>query len=150
MNKYFIYYSATGNGDMIAEKLKDKGYTPVKIEMVKPIGKMNFFKILKYGGQAMSNKKAKIMPVDLHLENDDKVIIGSPIWNDRLSTPINTILAMYDFNKDTTMFILYPAGNGTKKSLIQIEKIGFKLSPLVITYPLKNEDKVDEALGGIE
>ena len=30
--KYFIYFSATGNGDYLAEQLKDYGYTPVKVE----------------------------------------------------------------------------------------------------------------------
>ena len=38
--KYFIYYSASGNGDFIAEKLKEKGYEPLKVEMVKPIKKI--------------------------------------------------------------------------------------------------------------
>ena len=63
--RYFIYFSATGNGDFIAEKLKDFGYEPVKIETIKPLGKMGFFKMIHYGGQAMFNKKAKIKPINL-------------------------------------------------------------------------------------
>ena len=50
------------------------------------------------------------------------------------------------FNKETTKFILYPAGEGTKKSFKQIEKLGFKKEPLVISNPLKNKEKVSEQL----
>ena len=144
--KYFIYFSATGNGDYLAEELKEMGYTPVKVEMVKPIGKMTFFKIFSYGGKAMFEEKAKIKDIDLELKEDDLVIVGSPIWNDRLSTPINALLAKFDFNKETTKFVLYPAGEGTKKSFKQIAKLGFTQTPVVISYPLKKQEQAKELL----
>lgn len=144
--KYFIYFSASGNGDFIAEYLKELGYTPIKVEMIKPIKKINFFSIMKYGFRAGMNKKEKIKELNLDLNDNDEVIIGSPIWNDKLSTPINTLLDKYSFNKETTRFILYPAGEGTNKSLIQLEKLGFKNKPIVYSNPLKNQDKVKELL----
>ncbi len=146
MAKYFIYFSATGNGDFLASLYEVKGYTPIKVETVKPLGKINFFKIIKLGGEAGMKKKAKIKELSLELKEDDEVIIGSPIWNDRLSTPINTVLAQYQFNKETTKFVLYPAGEKTKASLKSIKKMGFTQEPLVIAYPLKNQDKVKELL----
>ena len=36
MNKYFVYFSVTCNGDFLANELAKKGYIPVKIELVKP------------------------------------------------------------------------------------------------------------------
>ena len=146
MSKYFVYYSATGNGDFLAELLKEAGYEPVKVEMVKPMGKVGFFKILHFGGQAMLNKKAKIQEINLSLNNDDQVVIGSPIWNDRLSTPINAVLEKFNFNKETTQFVLYPAGEGTNKSKEQIKKLGFVNEPVVISYPLKKQDKAKESI----
>ena len=144
--KYFVYFSASGNGDFIAEYLKELGYTPIKVEMVKPIKKINFFSIMKYGFRAGMNKKEKIKELNLGLKDDDEIVIGSPIWNDRLSTPISTLLDKYSFNKETTRFILYPAGEGTNKSLMQLEKLGFKNKPIVYSNPLKNQDKVKELL----
>ena len=144
--KYFVYFSASGNGDFIAEYLKELGYTPIKVEMIKPIKKINFFSIMKYGFRAGMNKKEKIKELNLGLKDDDEVMIGSPIWNDKLSTPINTLLDKYSFNKETTRFILYPAGEGTNKSLMQLEKLGFKNKPIVYSNPLKNQDKVKELL----
>lgn len=144
--KYFVYFSASGNGDFIAEYLKELGYTPIKVEMIKPIKKINFFSIMKYGFRAGMNKKEKIKELNLGLKDDDEVVIGSPIWNDKLSTPINTLLDKYSFNKETTNFILYPAGEGTNKSLIQLEKLGFKNKPIVYSNPLKNQEKAKELL----
>ena len=44
MAKYFVYFSATGNGDFLASLYETKGYQPVKVETIKPLGKINFFK----------------------------------------------------------------------------------------------------------
>ena len=144
--KYYVYFSWSGNGDYIASFLKEKGYEPVKIETLKPLGKVNFFRILKYGFKAMGAKKTPIKDINLELKEDDVVVIGSPIWNDRLSTPINTVLGQFDFNKENTKFILYPAGEETKKSLEQIANLGFKEQPIVYTHPLKSQDKAEELL----
>ena len=146
MNKYFIYFSASGNGDFIAEYLKERGYTPLRVEMVKPIKKINFFSIMKYGFRAGLEKKEKIKDLELDLKEDDEVIIGSPIWNDRLSTPINSLLAKYEFNKESTKFIVYPAGETAKKVITQLEKLGFKQIPIVFSNPLKNRDKIENIL----
>ncbi len=144
--KYFVYFSWSGNGDFIANYLKEKGYEPVKVETLKPLGKVNFFRILKYGFRAGAQKKEKIKELNLELKEDDEVVIGSPIWNDRLSTPINTVLDKVEFNKETTKFIVYPAGDKAVKVVGQLEKLGFKNKPIIYQNPLKNQDKIEEAL----
>lgn len=135
--KYFIYFSYTGNGDYLASLLKEKGYEPIKVETLKPMKKVNFFRIIKYGGRAMAGKREPIKEINLSLKNEDLVIVGSPIWNDRLSTPILSALDKLDLNKETTKFILYPAGLTTEKSKAQIAKFGFKAEALVVPYPKK-------------
>ena len=144
--KCFVYFSASGNGDFIASFLKEKGYEIVKVETLKPFGKVNFFRILKYGFRAGAEKREKIKDINLELNSDDEVVIGSPIWNDRLSTPINAVLDKIAFNKETTKFIVYPAGDSAKKVFEQIKKLGFKNEPLVYSYPLKNQDKINDIL----
>ena len=149
MNKYFMYFSVTGNGDFLANELAKKGYIPVKIELVKPIKKVNFWMILHYGGRAMFKKKEKIKELNLELQEDDLVVVGSPIWNDLLSTPVLTALGKVDLNKETTKFILYPAGEGTKKSLEQIKKLGYSGEAIVIQHPLKYEEKALELISNL-
>ena len=144
--KYFVYFSASGNGDFIANFLKEKGYEIVKVETLKPFGKVNFFRILKYGFRAGAQKKEKIKELNLELKEDDEVVIGSPIWNDRLSTPINTVLDKIEFNKETTKFIVYPAGDKAVKVVGQLEKLGFKNKPIIYQNPLNFQDKIEEVL----
>ena len=144
--KYFVYFSASGNGDFIANFLKEKGYEIVKVETLKPFGKVNFFRILKYGFRAGAKKKEKIKDIVLELKEDDFVVIGSPIWNDRLSTPINTVLDKISFNKETTKFVVYPAGDKAIKVVDQIANLGFKNKPFVYSNPLNNQDKVQDIL----
>lgn len=144
--KYFIYFSASGNGDFLAEQLKAKGFEIIKVELVKPIKKVGFFTILKFGFRAGAQKREKIKELNIDIKEDDQVVVGSPIWNDRLSTPINTVLGQFDFNKDNTKFILYPAGEDTKKSLEQIANLGFAEKPIIYAHPLKSQEKAVEIL----
>ena len=146
MRKFFVYFTLTGNGKFIASTLEEMGYISVQIEMQKEVKKVGFFTILKFGGRAMFGKKEKLKPYFKDFEEDDQIIIGSPIWNDRLSTPILTLLKEMDFDKEKTKFILYPAGKGTKKSLKQLKKMGFVQEPTVISNPLKNEELTKELI----
>ena len=144
--KYFIYFSLSGNGDFIAEKLKEKGYEPVRVEMVKSIKKVGFFTMMKYGFKAGLSKKEKIKDLNLSIKEDDEVIIGSPIWNDRLATPINTVLSILSLNKKTTRFIVYPAGETANKVKNQLKKLGFINEPIIYSHPLKEKEKIDNLL----
>lgn len=146
MRKFFVYFTLTGNGKFIASTLEEMGYISVQIEMQKEVKKVGFFTILKFGGRAMFGKKEKLKRYFKDFEEDDQIIIGSPIWNDRLSTPILTLLKEMDFDKEKTKFILYPAGKGTKKSLKQLKKMGFVQEPTVISNPLKNEELTKELI----
>ena len=146
MKKYFIYYSYTGNGDYLASLLEKEGYETIKVQPIKDFGKLTFFKMLSLGGDAMFQKKRPIKELGVTLESDDVVIIGSPIWNDRLSTPINMVLSQLALNKETTKFVLYPAGASTKKSLKQIQKLGFISEPIVIMNPLKYQEETAQKI----
>ena len=146
MRKFFVYFTLTGNGKFIASTLEEMGYISVQIEMQKEVKKVGFFTILKFGGRAMFGKKEKLKRYFKDFEEDDQIIIGSPIWNDRLSTPILTLLKEMDFDKEKTKFILYPAGKGTKKSLKQLKKMGFVQEPTIISNPLKDEELTKELI----
>ena len=144
--KYFVYFSLTGNGDYLASLMEEKGYTPIKIEMIKKPKKVGFFTILNYGGRAGFKMKEKIQELSLELKDEDEVVIGTPIWNDRLSTPILTVLDKYSFNKETTRFIFYPAGENTKKAFKQIMKMGFQKGGVIVSYPLKKKEEAKKII----
>ena len=149
MKKYFIYYSNSGNGDFVAEALKRSDVSLIKLEPKKHIKKMNFFRIIRYGGEAMMKKKMPIQQLDLILDSDDVVVIGSPIWNDRLSTPVLTLLDKYEFDKKTTRFVLYSGGGKAARAEKQIAKMGFEKKAIVLKEPKKYSEEAKVLLKDI-
>lgn len=149
MKKYFIYYSHSGNGDFLAELLTKSDVSLIKIQPKKHIKKMGFFRILKYGGLAMMGKRTPIQNIDLVLDKEDVVVIGSPIWNDRIATPILTLLDKYEFDKKTTQFVFYSGGGEAKHAIKQITKLGFEKEAIVLKQPLSNKEEAKEKLKGI-
>ena len=122
MKKLFIYYSYTGNGDVVADSFKEKGYDIRKIETVKNLPKSFFWSMMVGGFQASIKKKAKLKEFDQDLSSYDEVVIGSPIWNARFAPATNTILSLLNFSEKKVSFVLY-SGSGTGKyALKRIEK----------------------------
>ncbi len=140
--KYYIYFSETGNGDKVAEFLQEKEYNIIKVEMKKKLAKTFFFKMLQGGFLASIHAKSKINDLDLHLNMDDDVVIGSPIWNARLASPINTILNKYEFVRPS--FVLY-SGSGTAKSALKYLNKNYANSKVIILKePKKYEEELDK------
>lgn len=98
MKKLFIYYSLSGNGDVVADYLKDKKHDIRKVIMKDKMPKSYILQILKGGFLAGINYKAKLINFDNNIDSYDEIIIGSPIWNGRLVPAINTVLD--DINLD--------------------------------------------------
>lgn len=119
MKKIFIYFSETGNGDVVADYLNDNGYEIRKVEAKKKLPKVMFFQMMVGGFQAATNKKPKLLDFDTNIDKYDEVVIGSPIWFDRLAAPTNTMLDKIDLSNKKLSFILYSGGgtniNGNKK-----------------------------------
>ena len=102
MKKIFIYYSLTGNGYVVANYLKEKGYEIREVIPKNKYPKNKFLMIMTGGYKATFNKKDKLLYFQKDISEYDKVVIGSPIWNDRLSAPINTVIGLLE------IFLLQP------------------------------------------
>ena len=115
MKKIFIYYSLTGNGDEVANYLKNKKYTIRKINIEKELPNNFILKLLTGGFKALINYKEKLIDFDNDISKYNEVIIGSPIWNSRLATPISTALTKLNLDNKKVTFILY-SGSGEAKA----------------------------------
>lgn len=116
MKKIFIYYSLTGNGDEVANYLKSKDYDIRKVQTNEPLPNNYILRILSGGYKAMINYEDSLIDFDNNIQEYEEVIIGSPIWNDRLSSPINTTLKMLDLQNKKVSFILYSGSGKAKKA----------------------------------
>ena len=138
MNKLFIYYSHSGNGDLIADILKQKGYDIIKIIPKHRLPK-NFFLSMMVGGFLAGIKhKSKLNNINVDFSQYQKIVIGSPIWNDNFACPINTLLDQVKLD-DRYSFILYSGGGETKTATKRINNLG-NYQIINIKEPKKNEN----------
>ena len=142
MKKIFVYFSETGNGDVVADYLKDKGYEIRKVEAKKKLPKVMFFQMMVGGFQAATGKRPKLKDFDTNLDGYDEVVIGSPIWFDRLAAPTTTMLDKLDLSNKKVSFILYSGGGTNINGNKQINELFKDAKITELKQPKKNPDEL--------
>ena len=140
MSKLFLYYSLSGNGDFVADVLKENGFDVRKVEPSKKPPKKFFFQILHGGFNAGRQYCEPLKDYDADVSAYDEVVIGSPVWNGRLSCPINTVLRDTDLSGRKVSFVLYSGSGEAKKAEEQIKKRLPDAAILHVKEPKKNPD----------
>jgi len=149
MSKTFVYCSATGNGDYLAGLMKDHGYEILKLQPKKSFGKKGFFMMMHYGRLAMKRYAEPLLPYLYEEDVTSTLVLGSPVWASRFSTPINSFLKDHPLGNRKVVVILYGMGEKNPKA----EKNVVKQLPGAIVYylqnPLKNPEEVEKLLNSI-
>lgn len=141
MKKIFIYFSNSGNGDVVADYLKEKDIDIRKVITKEPLPKSFILSILSGGFKATSNHKDKLNDFDSDISKYEEIIIGSPIWNARFSSPINTVLSLLNLEGKKVSFILYSGSGESPKATKRIKE----QYPEATIYDLKNpKDNIKE------
>ena len=122
MKKLFLYYSNTGNGDVVAEVFKKKGYDIRKFDTVKKLPKSFFWAMMVGGFQAGAKKKAKLLPFDQDISSYEEVVIGSPIWNRTFTPALNALLSVLDLSTSKLSFVFYSGSGEGKKAVERLQK----------------------------
>ena len=144
MKKLFIYYSYTGNGDIVGEYLKNKGIEVRKVKSKYRLSKILFFAMMKGGFHALIKKKPKLIDFDSNIESYDEIIIGIPIWNDRIAPVMNTVLDELDLNNKKIIFILY-SGSGSCNTAKNELSIRYKDSKIInLKEPKKYKEELEK------
>ncbi len=143
MSKLFIYYSFTGNVDAVAEVLKAKGFDLRKVESEFKLSNKLFPQMMKGGFSAAIGQTPKLIGYDSDVSVYDEIVIGSPIWNGRFASPVNTILKETDLGGKKLTFILC-SGSGTGKNA---DKKIAKLYPGANVIHLEQPRDLREELG---
>lgn len=141
MKKIFIYYSMYGNGDLISDIYKEKGY-----DIRKVISKVNYpkkmFSLMMIGGfKALFKIKDKLVDFDNNIDNYDEIVIGTPIWFDRVSAPINSVLKVLNLSNKKVSFILWSASGNATKAVERISK-EYNTNITILKEPKKNKDEL--------
>ena len=146
MKKIFIYYSLTGNGDLVADKLKKDNVDIRKVYAKDKMPKSFTGRILTGGFLSTINYKAKLINFDNNIKDYDEIIIGSPIWNARLSTPINTVLDKLDLTNKKITFIFYSGSGTSPKATEKIQRLYKDAKIIDIQEPKKNPESLNKLI----
>ena len=143
MKKLFIYFSLSGNGDYIANYLETKGYEIRKISKKKQKeGKPGFWTIFFGGMLAGFNHKSKIQDFDLNVEDYDEIAVGSPIWNARISCPMNTALSRLNLKDKKLHFIFYSGSGTASKASERVMKEYPNARITILKEPKSHQDEI--------
>ena len=140
MSKIFIYYSLSGNGDAVADNLKEKGFDVRKVEPARIPPKKFFFQILQCGFNAGRQYCEPLKAFDADVSAYDTVVIGSPVWNGRLSCPINTVLKETNLKGKKVAVVLYSGSGEAQKAEQQIRAAVPDAKIIHLKEPKKNPE----------
>ena len=144
MAKLFIYFSVFGNGELVSEKMKEKEYDVVKVIPKKKLPKSFFSLIMQGGFLAGINNKMKIQDLDIDLSSYDEITVGTPIWNGRISPPINTVIADETIKGKITAFVLYAGGGEAPKAIKRINKEFPNANIVILKEPKKYPEELEK------
>ncbi len=138
MSRLFVYYSDSGNGDYVASIMQSKGFETLKIQTKKQLPESYFLKILVGGFAAMIKEKAPIENDLKVLKAYDTIYVGTPIWNGRLSTPINTVI---DALESKRFSLICYSGSGKVKGALKRQLKSKRVDNIIsLVEPLKNKE----------
>ena len=143
MKKIFIYYSLSKNGDTVADYFRDKGYDIRKVITKRKYPNSMFGRIMMGGYKATFNKKDRLLGFDTDINGYDKIIIGSPIWNDRLCAPINSVISLLELEGKDVTFVLYSASGKGEHAREKVMKL-FGADSVVLKEPKVNKEELDK------
>ena len=144
MAKLFIYYSHTGNGKLVADKLEKQGYEIREIKPKRDIPKSFFLGVFFGGMYASFGAKFKLKEFDANLDAYDEVVIGSPVWAAKLSCPINTLLKKINLDGKKVSFILYSGSGEAEGAVATINSLYKDCKITILKEPKKYSEELEK------
>ena len=142
--KAFIYYSYIGNGDYVAKYMEQRGYLAIKVTPKHDLGKKKFFAILFGGLFASLNLKFRLKNFGITKSLYDEIVVGSPIWNNRVSCPINTVMDTLKDYKGKIKFIFYAGGGQGSKATIKVSRYYADARSIVLREPKSHPEELNK------
>ena len=94
MKSLVVYYSMSGNCEMVAGKIKEQaGADVLRIEPEKAFPNSGFRKFFWGGKSAVMGDTPALKPYEFDASLYDIVVIGFPVWASRMAPPLKTFVA---------------------------------------------------------
>ena len=107
------FYSLDGHSERVAQKLGKsiEGASIVQILPQKEIPKKGFLKYFIGGMQSTLRMKPKLISEVPHIEDNDKVVLITPVWAGKIAAPMRSFLSKADFNGASVITISMCGGS---------------------------------------
>jgi flavodoxin len=140
MRSLVVYYSRTGNTKFVAEKIASelKADTEEVVDLKNRHGWLGF---LKAGYDATRRKETKIEKTQKLPKDYDLIVVGTPVWNSRVTPAIRTYLKDIDLLEKKVAIFSTNEGRGNEKILAMIRSLiprGNIVGELGISKALEN------------
>lgn len=116
-----IYYSRSGKTRKVAESIAEKLNADLK-EIIDNKKRSGFFGFIFSGRDAVNEKLADIKDINVNIKNYDRIIIGTPVWASRISTPILTFIKEQKNDIKNYSLFYTQGGPGDNKIEAQLDK----------------------------
>ena len=132
-----VYFSWSGHTRTVANIIHDlTGSDIVEIEVEEPYSSV-YSEVTARARQELDNdiRPALVTKVE-NMDEYDTLIVGTPIWSSRLSTPVKSFLASYDLSGKKILPFCTHGGSGTARSVDNIREVcpdSEILSPLAVS-----------------
>jgi len=141
-----VFYSRTGNTRRVAEAIAER--LKADIEEIRDVrSRSGVLGLLRSGYEALAGKLPEIQQVSRSPDEYDLVLIGSPVWVGRLSSPMRSYLALYGRSIKQTAFFC-TCKNDEGKVFKEMEALSKK--PITTLCIREKEVKSGEYAGKIE
>ena len=97
----------------------------------------------KGGYRALTNKKDPLEDFDTDIVKYDKIVIGSPVWDDRLAPATNAVLDKLDLKDKDVSFILCSGSGQAEKATEKIKDL-YNKEPIILKSPKKYPKELEK------
>jgi len=137
MNALVVFFSRDGTTRKIAQAIGNRLRCKVE-EITEPKGRKGFLGFMRSGYQAYRQKASKINPIIARVKCFETVIIGTPLWAGRLSSPVRAFLIKHGKDLRKVAFFCTKASSEASKVFDAMESLTGK-APVAI-LDLKREE----------
>lgn len=117
-----IYYSRTGHTRQIAEVIATT--CKADLEEMRDVKSRNgFFGYFRSGREALKELLTNIEPIDKNLDEYDIVILGTPVWAGKVSSPMRTYISQHQSRFKRIAVFCTEGGSGGEKVVQQVIKL---------------------------
>jgi len=131
-----VFYSRTGTTKKIAEAIaKGLKADTERIEDVK--SRLGIFGYLRSGREAAIGKPGKIKPTNKDPDSYDLIILGTPVWAYKMSSPMRAYISQNRKKFRDIAFFCTMGGSGNRKVFASMKKLTGKKPKALLSLKTK-------------